>query len=68
MAINDAVQLGWEYSAKHAGGAIGAFESSEYIAEVTDAIQKLDTLIKREYIESLCEKAYDEWTKGDKAL
>ena len=32
MAINDAVQLGWEYSAKHAGGAIGAFESSEYIA------------------------------------
>ena len=42
MSINDAVQLGWEYSAKHAGGTIGAFESSEYIAEVTDAIQKLN--------------------------
>ena len=41
MAINDAVQSGWEYSAKHFGGAVGSFESSDYIAEVTEAIQKL---------------------------
>ena len=46
-----------------AGGLAGALYGYDSIPQ-----EWKDTLIKREYIESLCEKAYDEWTKGDKAL
>ncbi len=46
-----------------AGGIAGALYGYDSIPQ-----EWKDTLIKREYIESLCEKAYDEWTKGDKAL
>lgn len=46
-----------------AGGLSGALYGYDAIPQ-----EWKDTLIKREYIESLCEKAYDEWTKGDKAL
>ena len=46
-----------------AGGLAGALYGYDAIPQ-----EWKDTLIKREYIESLCEKAYDEWTKGDKAL
>ena len=46
-----------------AGGLAGALYGYDSIPQ-----EWKDTLIKREYIESLCEKAYDEWTKGDKVL
>jgi len=46
-----------------AGGLAGALYGYNSIPQ-----EWKDTLIKHEYIESLCEKAYDEWTKGDKAL
>lgn len=46
-----------------AGGLAGALYGYDAIPQ-----EWKDTLINREYIESLCEKAYTEWTKGDAAL
>ena len=63
--ILKAVNLGEDTDtvAAIAGGLAGALYGYDSIPQ-----EWKDTLIKREYIESLCEKAYDEWTKGDKAL
>ena len=44
-----------------AGGLAGALYGYDSIPQ-----EWKDTLIKREYLESLCEKAYTEWTKGVK--
>ena len=44
-----------------AGGLAGALYGYDSIPQ-----EWKDTLIKREYLESLCEKAYAEWTKGVK--
>ena len=46
-----------------AGGLAGALYGYDSIPQ-----EWKDILIKRDYLESLCEKAYTEWTKGDKAL
>ena len=63
--ILKAVNLGEDTDtvAAIAGGLAGALYGYDAIPQ-----EWKDTLIKREYIESLCEKAYDEWMKGDKAL
>ena len=46
-----------------AGGLAGALYGYDSIPQ-----EWKDILIKRDYLESLCEKAYNEWTKGDNSL
>ena len=46
-----------------AGGLAGALYGYDSIPQ-----EWKDILIKRDYLESLCEKAYTEWTKGDNSL